>query len=208
MIVDGEMVLMLCIELGVDNLVSFIFSSSFILYFFVVMDDSNCIFGIFIDGMVDFIDVEFGVCRVWGVVYVGDFLGEIGDDLLVINLVMVCFELLFFFVEVICLFFEGGSLSFVDGIENFILCSIENFLGMFEFISMYSIVIDFVFVIVGEDGVVYDIMIINMIDLVVILSGFYCIFGLVYIGNLSIVLGDIFDLDVVLSDECFDFFDN
>lgn len=205
---DGETALTLCIEPGVDNLVNFTSSSSFTPYLFVVTDDSNRILGTSTDGMVDFTDAEPGVCRVWGVAYVGDFLGEIGDDLLATNLATACFELSSSFVEVTRLFPEGGSLSFADGTESFISCSTENPSGTLELASTHSTATDFVFVIIGEDGAVYDITTINTIDLAVIPSGSYRIFGLAYTGNLSIALGDTFDPDAALSDECFDLSDN
>ncbi len=204
---NGETEIVLCIDPDVVNVENFITDSSFEPYTFVVTDDNNVILGISEDGQVDFSNAPPGICRVWGVAYVGDFLAEVGDDLLGINLSTACYELSSNFVEVIRLFPEAGSLSYSDGSDSFISCSSDEPTATVELSSTHSTATDFVFVIVAEDGTVYDVTTSTSIELGDIPAGAYEILGLAYTGNLTVAAGDVFNEDA-LSDECFDISDN
>lgn len=203
----GDTQIVLCIEPGVVNVENFVTDSSFEPYTFVVTDDNNTILGISDDGQVDFTDATPGTCRVWGVAYVGDFLGEVGDNLLGIDLATACFDLSSNFVEVIRLFPEAGSLTYSDGSEEFVSCGSDQPIGSVQLVSTHSTATDFVFVIVGEDGIVYDVTTSTSVSLEAIPVGSYEILGVAYTGNLTIEVGAVLDA-TQLSDECFDVSDN
>ncbi|MEL6969570.1 MAG: hypothetical protein AAFO02_05325, partial [Bacteroidota bacterium] len=203
----GETAITICVEPGVTNVADFITDSDFEPYIFAITDDNNNVLGFSTDGTVDLTNAPPGVCRLWGVAYVGDFVGEVGDDLLNTNLATACFELSSNFVEITRLSPEANTLTYADGSESFLSCSVLEPTGTVGLSSSHNTATDFVFVIVAEDGTVYDVTTATEIDLAVIPAGAYSIFGLAFTGNLTVAAGDTFD-PTQLSDECFDLSDN
>lgn len=202
-----ETEIVLCIEPGVVNVVDFITDSSFEPYAFVVTDEDNNILGISNDGQVDFTDATPGTCRLWGVAYVGEFLGQVGDDLLATNLATACFELSSNFVEIIRLLPEAGELTYSDGTDAIVSCNSDEPSGTVELVSTHSTATDFVFVVVSEDGTVSAVTTSTTIDLASLSVGSYQILGVAYTGNLTVEAGAPFD-DQQVSDECADLSDN
>ncbi|WP_367388647.1 T9SS type A sorting domain-containing protein [Lewinella sp. LCG006] len=204
----GETAITLCINDGVTNVVDFTSTSEFTPYVYVITDDNNNILGTSPDGTVDFSDAGIGVCRVWGLAYVGDYLGQVGDDLLTTNLASACYELSMNYVEVTRLFPDAGTLTYADGSETFVSCSVLEPTGTVSLVSTHDPATDFAFVIVNSTtGLVQSVTTATEIDLALIPVGAYRIFGVAYTGTLTPAPGAAFNPDQ-LSSECADLSDN
>jgi hypothetical protein len=204
----GETAITLCINDGVANVVDFTSSSEFSPYLYVITDEDDNILGTSPDGTVDFTDAAIGVCHVWGLAYVGDYTGQVGENILTSNLASACFELSMNYVEVTRLFPDAGALTYADGSEAFVSCSVLEPTGTVSLVSTHDPATDFAFVIVdGETGLVQSVTTATEIDLATIPAGSYRIFGVAYTGTLTAVVGAEFNPDQ-LSDECADLSDN
>lgn len=204
----GETAITLCINDGVTNVVDLTSTSEFTPYVYVITDENNNILGTSPDGTVDFSDAGIGVCRVWGLAYVGDYLGQVGDDLLTTNLASACYELSMNYVEVTRLFPDAGTLTYADGSETFVSCSVLEPTGTVSLVSTHDPATDFAFVIVNSTtGLVQSVTTATEIDLALIPVGAYRIFGVAYTGTLTPAPGAAFNPDQ-LSSECADLSDN
>lgn len=175
-------------------------------YIYLIIDIDNNIFVIVFFGSFDFEGIDVGVCWVWGLVYGGILLVEVGDNVVIVVLVDGCFGLLENFIMVWCEVVEGGIVAVVSGFDFIIVCFDGMFnvigfemMGIFMGIYVYVIIIDELIIVDLVDGDIYDFDVFE--------EGIYYVWGLVYIGNFMAGVGDDV-LVVIFFDECNDFFDN
>ncbi|PTM13294.1 MAG: hypothetical protein DA408_07245 [Bacteroidetes bacterium] len=201
----GEAEITICINEGVNNVVDFITDSNFEPYLFVITDEENFILGTSADGTVDFTNAGIGICRVWGLAYLGNYTGQVGDNIMEGNLSDACYDLSAGYVEVTRLFPEAGTLAFDDGSDTFVSCSVLEPTGEVNVLlsgnnpgtaSTYLLVDN-------ATQTVAAVFTDPTLDLATLATGSYTIYHLAYTGNLSFGVGSAFDADA-LSDECAD----
>ncbi|MEL7221522.1 MAG: hypothetical protein AAGJ93_09400, partial [Bacteroidota bacterium] len=79
---SGEDDITLCIDPDVENIVNITSNSNFEPYLFVITNEENFIIGTSEDGIVDLTNAPPGICRVWGLAYLGEYTGAMGDNIL------------------------------------------------------------------------------------------------------------------------------
>lgn len=208
---DGSIEVMICV--GDGNLDVFIFNSMYIgmdNLVYIIIDDINIVFDIFVDGVIDFEGVDIGVCCVWGFVYSGNLIVVVGDNLDDgFVLFDECFDLSNNFVIINCNGLEGGIISLVDGSVSFIECMVGGSGIVLELVSIdvdlnlvYSYIvvdseIDVIVVIFDGSSLEFD-----QFDL-----GIFIVYGVFYFEFLVVNVGDVF-IGEGLVDVCFDLSDN
>lgn len=204
----GETDVTLCINAD-DTVINFATDSDSENYIYLVTDEDNNLLGSSMDGVVDFGGAPAGICRVWGLALLNDFVGEEGQNATEILANNGCADLSNNFVTVTRLTPEGGQLTFADGSESVLSCSVLEPSGTVSFDAIdNSDEVLYTFIIVdNETGLVSDITTTTSIDLATLATGSYTIYGLSYTGNLTVAVGQNFDADN-LSDECADLSDN
>lgn len=173
---------------------------------YVITDDNNVILDVTSNDEIDFEGAGEGVCRVWGLAYAGDITAEAGQNAAEVALASGCFALSDNFITVIRTSPEGGSISTIDGGEEFDVCSGDNTPDVFTFSSPGSSDGNYVYI-VTQDNFVLSELPSNSFDFNNAVSGTYMVYGLAYAGTLSIIPGDNI-LESQLATSCFDLTDN
>ncbi|MFK8163428.1 MAG: T9SS type A sorting domain-containing protein [Lewinella sp.] len=121
---EGLIALTVCPGDGIDDNVGFVRIGADVTadYTYVVTDVDNNVLAIPTDDVVNFDAAPNGICRVWGLSYVGHLTIEEGDDLLATELSDGCFDLSVNFVTVIRESPEGGSILTVAGESSLLIC--------------------------------------------------------------------------------------
>lgn len=203
----GETSLVVCVDEGGNHVVQFVSSSDFQPYLYVITDEQNAIIGTSEDGTIDFANSPTGICRVWGLGYLGDYTGVLGDDVQTATLSSACFDLSSNYVEVTRLTPGAGALAFAVGGTEFVSCTPlapSGTVGLVSTGTLPGTAFTYVLVETATNQVVDLFTNPNTIDLATLPTGTYQIYGLAYTGNLTFGVGDVLDTDNA-SDECADF---
>ncbi|MEZ4988303.1 MAG: hypothetical protein R2795_25295 [Saprospiraceae bacterium] len=201
----GETAITVCISEDADNTVVFQHTSTFEPFLYVITTEDNIILGASTDGVIDFGNADPGICRVWGLAYVGNYIGQPGDDITSTLLATACFDLSDNFVTVNRLFPEAGSLTFSDGTTSYTSCSeLEPSGSVLLSVTGANPATAFTFVMVDNaNQMVAAIFDNSSLNLATTPTGSYTIYGVAYTGNLALQVGATFNPEL-LSDECAD----
>ena len=206
--IDGTTSQFTCPGDGNPDVVSFMTTSTDPFYAYVITDEDNTILEIVADGnSFDFEGAPVGVCRVWGVSYIGDITAAAGDDITTVVFSDGCSDLSDNFVEIIRTEPDGGTVSLTNGNTEITICENDPGNNQLSFSNISDSPAPYVFVVTDEENVIVAILDANSFDFDQVASGNYRVWGLSFTGNATASVGDDADL-VALSDDCFDLSDN
>lgn len=205
---DGSSTQYTCPGDGNADVVSFMNTSSDPFYAYVITDEDNNILEIVTDGnSFDFENAPIGVCRVWGLSYIGEITAMAGENAATAVFADGCFDLSDNFVEIVRTEPDGGTVSLTNGNTEVTICENDPSTTQLSFSNVSTSPAPYVFVVTDEDNVIVAILDGNTFDFSQVASGNYRIWGLSFTGNATAAVGDDADL-VALSDDCFDLSDN
>ncbi|RMF03943.1 MAG: hypothetical protein D6772_01415, partial [Bacteroidetes bacterium] len=207
---DGSTDVTICVGDGIPDLLTFESSTTSVdTLVFLITNESNTLLDISRDNVIDFDGAGEGICRVWAMVYTGDILAEIGQNIDPDNpLASECFDLSDNFVTINRNGPEAGEIAFADGSDSYQECQATNG-AVLELIHTGAAPnLSYVYLIVNtETGTVASIVTTDSIDLATLPLGTYDVYGLSYLGNLTVNVSDTFGI-TPLADDCFDLSDN
>ncbi|GJM35462.1 MAG: hypothetical protein DHS20C18_44630 [Saprospiraceae bacterium] len=204
---DGASSQNLCVGDGTADVVNFVTTSTEGNYVYLITDENNNILAISEDGSFDFESSPEGICRVWGLAYLGDLLAEIGQDAATAQLATLCFELSENFVEIIRSNPDGGTVALTNGDTEIIVCDGANSPSTLSFSNQTSSQAPYTFVLTDENNIIVAILDGNSLNFADLPNGNSRVHGLSFTGTLTANVGD--DATVAdLSDDCFDLSDN
>lgn len=194
---NGETAVELCVGDGIPDIVTISNSSqSLAPYRYVVTDENNVIVGLPGVDFVDFDRAGGGICRIWGVSFIGEFSGRIGDNLDLISLSDDCYELSDNFIEVTRLLIDAGEVLSDDGRSVIYTCPGD---GIDDFISYHSTSntnARLSYVITNENNSVLAIFSDTSINFENVGQGICRIWAIAYTGNIILSGGQ----DVTMAD--------
>ncbi len=205
---EGEAALFTCTGDGNPDIISFATNSNDPFYTYIITDDNNIILG-FADeeDSFDFEGADPGVCRVWGLSFVGDITAQPGDDLMNTTLASRCFDLSDNFVEVTRVIPDGGSVALNGGGTNATVCAGNEDPDLLSFTRQTSSLAPYAFVLTDENNNIIQILEEDNFDFNDSPAGVCRVWGLSYTGNITAQPGDN-AASVLLTDDCADLSDN
>ena len=206
--IDGNSTVYTCPGDGNADVVSFMTTSTDPFYAYVVTDEDNNILEIVTDGnSFDFENAPIGICRVWGLSYIGEITAMAGENATTAVFADGCFDLSDNFVEVVRTEPDGGTVSLTNGDTEVTICENDPANNQLSFSNVSSSPAPYAFVVTDEENVIVAILDGNTFDFNQVASGNYRVWGLSFTGTVTATVGD--DADVVaLTDDCFDLSDN
>lgn len=208
---DGSTEVSVCIADGFPDVLTFVSTyTGDDTFIFIITDENNLVIGTSETGIIDFENADPGICHLWGLAYSGNLLLEDGDDITAAQLLSdECFDLSDSFVTVNRSSPDAGTINLLNGENSYSECNASESNVILEF-ETHNV----------ESSLEYRLLVINMVtnEVVAILNtlsldlstlgfGTYQVYGVSYLGNLTIAVGDTFEGGVV-SDLCSDFSDN
>ncbi len=204
---DGATSQNVCVGDGVADVIDFATTSTEGNYVYLITDENNIILDISLDGSFDFDNAPEGICRVWGLAYLGDLLAEAGQNITSADLASLCFQLSENFVQVIRSNPDGGTVALDNGDEEIIVCDGANSPPTLSFSNQTTSQASYTFVLTDDNNIIVAVLDDNSVDFEDLPTGTSRVWGLSYTGTLIASAGD--DAAVVdLSDDCFDLSDN
>ena len=205
---DGLSSVFTCPGDGNPDVISFSTTSTDASYAFVVVDEENNILAILEDtDEFDFDAAPPGICRVWGVSYVGDVTAMTGDNIETVSFASNCFDISDNYLEVIRTLPDGGTVGLTNGSESVVLCNEGTETNVINFSNNTESPAPYLFVLTDDSNVILEVLSENSLDLNTQASGNYRLWGLSFIGSITAAPGDN-AAEVALSDNCFDLSDN
>ena len=205
---DGETTVFTCPGDGNEDIINFSTTSTAATsYAYVITEEDNSIIEITAADEFDFDQAPVGICRVWGLSYLGEIIAEVGDDAGTTILSDDCFDLSDNFIAVIREVPEGGTVSTTDGETTVYTCPGDDNADLISFASQDASGSNFTYVVTDENNVILSLPDGNSQDFEGAGEGICRVWGLSYSGNLTAALGDD-AAAVALSDDCFDLSDN
>ncbi len=205
----GDTVVYTCPGDGNDDLIQFdsIGASPDANFTYVVTDDQNIILGLPPGDIQNFEGAGVGICRVWGLSYLGNITAQPGDDAAQVALSDSCFVLSENFVVVVRDTAEGGMVSAENGQDTIFTCADDGIEDVFRFDSTGTSSANFAYVVTDDQNLILGLPPGDMVDFEPAGEGICRVWGLSYTGNLTAQIGDDAS-QVALSDDCFDLSDN
>lgn len=201
---DGEDSILTCPDDGNDDLVDFVVTgTSGEENRIIITDDQNVIIGLPEGTTVNFDDAGVGVCRAWNLAYVGDFIGELGQNILEDQLVDGCQDLSDEFVEVRREVPVGGTVLTVDGQSEVQTCPGDGEADVVEVVSTGASGGTVVYLITDGDGNLLGSNTEPSFDVEGAGVGACRIYALTYQGNLTLTDGVNVPTATDLADDCF-----
>ena len=171
------------------------------LYTYVVTDTNNVILSVPNTDEIDFDSAAVGVCRVWGLAYIGNLTAMVGDTASVVSLADGCFDLSDNFVTIYKEQPEGGTVATESGQTNLYFCSSDGIADVVRFDSSGVGNTAYTYVVTDTNNVIQSLPAGDEIDFGGS-SGIFRVWGLAYTGSLTAQIGDD-AAATALSDACF-----
>lgn len=208
---DGSNEATVCIADGVSDELTFLSDfdgeDEFI---FIITDENNLVIGTSTTGVVEFEFADPGVCHLWGLAYSGNLLFENGDDITTGQALSdECYDLTDGFVTINRLHPDGGTISLTNGDNSYFECNASESNVILEFVTEnVEPNLDYRFLVVNTTtNEIVAILNAPILDLNSLGFGSFKVHGISYLGNLTIIVGDLFE-GQPLSDVCSDLSDN
>lgn len=203
---EGESTIYTCPGDGNPDVVNFSNSIDNRFYAFVVTDDQNRILQTLEANSADFEQAGEGICRVWGVAFVGDLNVNPGAVITEESLASECFSLSNNYVEVIRGQPEGGQISLTNGAKETTVClSMDPAPLTFQSTGVSNT--PFIYVVTNENNLILEILDSNIKDFSGVNPGICKVWGVAYTGKVTAAVGD--DItQVALSNDCYDLSDD
>lgn len=153
---SGETEVSLCVADGTPDILDFLASgvSGGNSFSFVITDDENNILGFSNTGSHDFDQAPAGTCRIWSVIYDGNLLVDIGDNLDAEELADGCFDRSDNYITVYREAVNGGTISFENnGATYYQYCSNDAGTPL-NFVSEGSLGEHFRYIVTDEMGTI------------------------------------------------------
>lgn len=196
-----------CAGDGNADVIQFTTTSSDPLYKFVLTDLNNRIIAIANEDSFDFETLTQEKIRVWGVSYVGNILAKVDDILTAVDFASNCYDLSDNFVEVTRTKPAGGSVSLSNGETTKTLCAEDLQNDLLTFVARNNAATPYAFLVTNDDGIVLEILPGNTATLSISAPGVCRVYGVSYIGDLTVKVGDNINAGELASD-CFDLSSN
>jgi len=174
---------------------------------YIITDEFDVALGFTTADTFDFEGAGFGSCRIWGVAYAGNFMGEAGDTITTQDLADDCFALTDNFITVVRDTAEGGMVTTIQGdtLVNVLKTDSTTFIVTATTVGASNA--NSVYVVTGTNNQILVVLTGNVVDFELVPPGEYRIFHISYTGNLLAIAGFNVFLEQ-LSDDCFDLSDN
>ncbi len=200
----GNQVEFLCDEDPESNSLTFELDSNAPNLQLLVTDTNDIILDIPTGFSIDFNEQPNAIYRVWGLSFAGDLTAEVGQNITEATLAEECFDLSDNFVSVLKAAVDGGSLSLVEGQEDF-ACNGET--SSFSFEQPTSSSLPYGYVLVGPEGTILEVTTEAVITIDTPAgTGAYQVFGLSFSGMLNDVTGQLPE-EAQFTDACFELSD-
>lgn len=196
-----------CVGDGTPN--EYTFSSTVVAqpFGYIVTDSDNVILAITLSNTIDLEPFGPGSIRVWGFTFLGQLIGQVGQDADEAQLGSVCSELSTNFIEFVNIVPDGGTVSTIDGSSSEFVCVGDNNLDEITFTTTSSNSL-YAYFITYEDNTIVGILDNNSTFQFNDLPEGVCrVYGVAYGGVLTAQVGDLF-AEVPIASECFDISDN
>ena len=174
---------------------------------YVLTDAQDVVLDIFEGPDYAFSDITIDLCKVYGVSYTGNLVLEVGTGLFDGIISDECYDITSDFVNISHLFVEGGTLSFIEGVDSTVVCVQDGVADLFAFQTEGAITENYAFIFTTEEGVITQVVSENNYDFDSEEAGNILIYGLSFVGNILAQAGDnIFETQ--LASDCYDLSDN
>lgn len=203
----GQSTQFTCAGDGNADVIQFTTTSTDPLYKFVITDPNNRIITIADGNSFDFETLTQERVRVWGVSYVGNILAKVGDLLPAVDFASSCYDLSDNFVEVTRTKPAGGTVSLSNGETSKTLCAEDLQNDLLTFVVRNNAATPYAFVVTNDNGIVLEVLPGSTATLSISAPGVCRVYGVSYIGNLMVKVGDNINTAVLASD-CFDLSSN
>ncbi len=206
---DGTTQIFTCPGDGVADIVNFSTSSgSTANYTFAVTDENGEILALPTGNSFDFEGAPAGICRIYGISYVKDFLGQTGFNINQAILADDCWEISENYIEVVRETPNGGTISTPSGDDLLYSCADGN-PDVIQFVTTGVSNSNTVFVITDENKMVVNIVNAgnDSFDFNNAAIGNYRVYSVAYTGDFILIEGQFLGDDDV-SDDCFDISSN
>ncbi len=191
-----------CVNDGDNDFISF-YNNSLAMtdYIYVITDDNNTILGLSENAFANFEGADVGDCRVWGLSYTGDLLGEVGENAATVDLASECFDLTENFITIERRELQESNLMLVSGGQNNLVNIDDNNSAMVMVANMNGLSENYIYVLQRSNGKIIAINETGIFDLATQVPGTYFIFGYNYSGNILLMPGNNISNNA-LSDGC------
>jgi hypothetical protein len=166
---------------------------------FLVTDDQGNFLARPDADVIDFEDIAAGVCRVYGIFYLGELTIEDMQDVNAGNLATGCFALSDNFVTVTRQAATTGPISTEDGETEILACPGDNIPDVFRFDSTGTTLSRFNYLLTDENNVVISVPFTDRINFEQLPEGVCRVYGLGYDGIIVARPGDIAGVDPLAS---------
>ncbi len=205
---DGETVVYTCPGDSIADVLYF--DSSGVVgdtFLYVITDENNVILNITSADSVDFEGAGIGICRVWGLGYLGNLTAEVGDTASNIALSDSCYALSGNFVTVNRDEPDGGMVTTESGDTISTVCFTNGGQNILVFDSTDVSNSLYTYVVTDTNNVIISIPETDTIDFTGTGEPDSYVWGFAYTGNITAMVGDTIT-NIALSDECYDLSDN
>ncbi|MCB0598230.1 MAG: hypothetical protein H6557_32485 [Lewinellaceae bacterium] len=200
---SGETDLTLCVGDGVADSIRFDSTAAGSAAFaYVVTDTNNVILSLPAGDVIDFDSAGTGICRVWGLSYLGAITAMPGDTASVVALSDSCYALSDNYVTINRQAGNGGMVSIEGGATDISICVGDGLADVIRFDSAGVVADSFVYVVTDTNNVILAIPDGDFADFEGAGQGICRVWGLGYSGILLAMAGDTASA-VLLSDGCF-----
>lgn len=196
-----------CPSDGNPDVVEFSTTATSSSYVYVITDENNIILEVVNGTSFDFENSAQGICRVWGLNYVGTLLAAPGLDADSDMLASQCYDLSNNYVEIVKTTPDGGTVSLTNGDTNISVCTGGAAPGQLNFANQTTSGAPYVFILTNENNVIIDVLSSNSLNFGTLPNGTSRVWGVSYIGNFTGNPGDNAATGA-LSDGCYDLSDN
>ncbi len=174
---------------------------------YVITNDTNIILGIPPADSADFDTAPRGTCRVWGVAYSGNFLGQVGDMITGVSLSDECFDLSDNFITIIRDTAEAGSITTNMGLTEISVITGDTIPDNYTMVAHGASNAQSKFVATTGSDIILAILPDSTVDFGSVPAGTYKLYHISYTGNLIVSAG--FNLAIEpISDDCYDLSSN
>lgn len=191
-----------CTQDGVADVVNFThMSDSDSNYAYIITSDQNEILGLPGDSN-DFDEAPPGVCRVWGVSYTGNFLALVGDNIDLISISDMCYELSDNYIEIVRDQPGESTVSTTNGEDMVVLCVQDDAGDVVEFDNTSTSMLNYSYIITDDQNNVLGLPPGPMNDFDGAPAGVCRVWGISHSGDILVEMGDNIDVET-LADGCY-----
>jgi hypothetical protein len=174
---------------------------------YVVTDENNVILAVPGSDTIDLSNAAPGICRIWGLSYVGNIIAAPGDTASVVDLADGCFDLSDNFVTAFRDDPNGGTVSTEMGEDTVTACIGDGLSDLIQFDSSGTSLSNYTYVITDTNNIFLGVFDGDTFDFETANIDAFRVWGLSYTGFLTAIPGDN-AAGTMLSSECFDLSDN